>query len=69
MRKIFSLVHRLVKSKLQETKNKFIAAQKITANDFDELGSILIAFNQIWRQQEEEKRRRATAEDSLYVNK
>lgn len=63
------LIYRLVKTSIQELKNKFITSQKITDIEFKKFSSALGVFNQIWRDQEETKRKRAIEEDSLYINK
>lgn len=58
-----------MKSKVQEIKNVVIAARKLDDIEFSNFESTLRTFNQIWKSQEESKRKRLAEEESLYVTK
>lgn len=58
-----------MKSKLQEIQNSLIVSGAINEANFRKFDATLSVFNQIWKRQEETKRKRAIEEESLYVNK
>lgn len=58
-----------MKSKLQEIQNTLIVSGAINESNFRKFDATLSVFNQIWKRQEETKRKRAIEEDSLYVTK
>lgn len=58
-----------MKSKLQEIQNALIVSGAINESNFRKFDATLSVFNQIWKRQEETKRKRAIEEESLYVNK
>lgn len=58
-----------MKSKLQEIQNSLIVSGAINESNFRKFNATLSVFNQIWKKQEETKRKRAIEEESLYVNK
>lgn len=58
-----------MKSKLQEIQNTLIVSGAINECNFRKFNATLSVFNQIWKKQEETKRKRAIEEESLYVNK
>lgn len=58
-----------MKSKLQEIQNNLIVSGAINESNFRKFNATLSVFNQIWKKQEETKRKRAIEEESLYVNK
>lgn len=58
-----------MKSKLQEIQNTLIVTGAIGESNFRKFDATLSVFNQIWKKQEETKRKRAIEEESLYVNK
>lgn len=61
--------HRLVKSKLEELHNKIVVANDISAGTFNSFNATLKTFNEIWKKQEEQRRKKAIEEESLYVTK
>lgn len=65
-----SLPHNsLLKSMLLEWTNKAERGQTLSQSDLAEQRSILQLLNQIWCQQEEEKRKAKAEEASLYVTR
>lgn len=66
---VLILTYRLIKSKLEELHNKVVVAKEISADTFASFDATLNAFNQIWKKQEELRRKKAMEEESLYVNK
>lgn len=59
----------MVKTKLQEIQNTLIVSGAINESNFRKLDATLSVFNQVWKRQEETRRKRVIEEESLYVNK
>lgn len=60
---------RLVKSKLQEIRNKIEISAGLSTDSFSSFDSVLNICNMIWMEQEEVKRKKLAEEESLYVHK
>lgn len=59
----------LMKTKLQEINCNLMVAQTIDKQSFEQFELAFQYFNDLWKRQEETRRRKAAEEESLYVNK